>query len=553
MNPTAIRLAVEGMSCDRCAADITRALEQVDGVAGAVVSYANKTAAVDGDPEVARAEDVGRAIAGAGRYEARVAEEAPASSGAMGTASRGDADLLIIGAGSAAFAAAIRAADLGASAMIVEAGTMGGTCVNVGCVPSKAMIRAAEKMHGADRNPFAGLSVSARVLDYAATVRQKDSLVADLRRAKYADVLGSYPTVTYRRGTARFVAGGGVTIDGQPARASKVLIATGARPWEPPIPGLAETPHWDSTDALAATALPAHLVVIGAGAVGVEIGQMMLRMGSQVTLLEALPGVVPNEDGDVQGGLAAALREEGMRVEVGVRIARVSGRPGGYEIAFETGNGIETLRADALLAATGRRPHTASLGLAEAGVRTRERGAIVVDDYQKTSNPDVYAAGDVVGDPMFVYVAAHTGSVAAENALFGERVRRDLRAVPRVTFTDPAVASVGLTEAVARESGADVVVSKLGLEHVPCAIAARDTRGFVKLVVDPMTRLLLGAHVLAPEAGEMIQECVMAIRHGITVDDIARAMHPYLTHAEAIKLAAQALGKDVSKLSCCAA
>ena len=203
--------------------------------------------------------------------------------------------------------------------------------------------------------------------------------------------------------------------------------------------------------------------------------------------------------------------------------------------------------------ATGRRANTASLGLAGAGVRTNERGAIGVDAYQKTSNPDVYAAGDVTGDPMFVYVSAHTGSVAAENALFGDRVRRDLVGMPRVTFTDPAVASVGLTEAEARKTGAEVIVSKLGLEHVPRAIAARDTRGFVKLVVDAKTRLLLGAHILAPEAGEMIQEVVLAVRHGITVDDIMRAMHPYLTHAEGIKLAAQALGKDVSKLSCCAA
>jgi mercuric reductase len=336
-------------------------------------------------------------------------------------------------------------------------------------------------------------------------------------------------------------------------RASKILVATGARPWEPPIPGLAETPHWNSTDALAATTLPQHLTVIGAGAVGIEIAQMFLRMGSKVTLLEALPGVVPNEDGDVQGGLAAALREEGMRVEVGLHIAHVGGRPGAYEVAVETGNRSETVRSDALLVATGRRANTASLGLAEADIRTNERGAVIVDEFQKTSNPNVYAAGDVTGDPMFVYASAHTGFVAAENALQGDRVRRDMLGMPRVTFTDPAVASVGMTEAEARKAGTEILVSKVGMEHVPRAIAARDTRGFIKLVVDARTRLLLGAHILAPEAGEMIQEPVIAVRHGITVDDIARTMHPYLTHAEGIKLATQALGKDVSKLSCCAA
>jgi mercuric reductase len=552
MKPEPIRLTIEGMTCDQCAVSITKALKKVEGVKDAIVSYASKAAVVDVEPR-AKAHELVEAVSSAGRYSARV-QDVLAASGAPRTASgSGSAALLIIGGGSAAFAAAIRAADLGASATIVEAATMGGTCVNIGCVPSKTMIRAAERMHGAARNPFAGMSLSARLVDYAATVRQKDGLVAELRKAKYADVLESYPSASYRQGTARFVAGGALTIDGQPVRASKILIATGARPWEPPIPGLADTPHWNSTDALAATSLPAHLVVIGAGAVGIEIAQMMLRMGSKVTMLEALSGVVPNEDADVQGGLAATLREEGMRVEVDVRIARIGRRTGTYEITIEAAGRGETIHADALLVATGRRPNTTALGLTEAGVNTSESGAILVDEHQKTSNPSVYAAGDVTGDPMFVYVSAHEGSVAAENALFGDRVRRDLVGMPRVTFTDPAVASVGMTEAEARKSGAEVIVSKLGLEYVPRAIAARDTRGFVKLVVDAKTRLLLGAHVVAPEAGEMIQETAMAIRHGITVDDIARAMHPFLTHAEGIKLAAQALGKDVSRLSCCAA
>ncbi len=552
MKSEQIRLSIEGMTCDHCAVGITDALKKVTGVKNAAVSFASKTAIVDVD-SAARPEDLVGAVASAGRYSAR-AEEVPLTSGASRAKGAGsEADVLIVGGGSAAFAAAIRAADLGASATIVEAETMGGTCVNVGCVPSKTMIRAAEKVHAASRNPFAGMTLSARVVDYAATVRQKDALVAELRKAKYADVLKAYPSVSYRQGAARFVAGGALTIDDQAVVASKIVIATGARPWTPPIPGLADTPHWNSTDALAATTLPSHLVVIGAGAVGIEIAQMMLRMGSKVTLLEALPGVVPNEDADVQHGLATALREEGMRVEVGVRIVRVAGRLGAYEVAIEEGNRSEMIRGDALLMATGRRANTTALGLEEAGVRTNERGAILVDEHQRTSNPNIYAAGDVTGDPMFVYVSAHTGSVAAENALFGDRVRRDLVGMPRVTFTDPAVASVGLTETEARKSGADVLVSKLGLEHVPRAIAARDTRGFIKLIVDPRTRLLLGAHILAPEAGETIQEIVMAIRHRITVDDIARAMHPYLTHAEGIKLAAQALGKDVSKLSCCAA
>ena len=548
---SSVRLSVEGMTCDHCAASITKALRKVPGVRDAIVSYPDRSAVVDAEPGVATTQLLG-AVQSAGPYTAQAEESLLPSASAVARPGASSGDLIIVGGGSAAFAAAIRAADLGAKATIVEAGVMGGTCVNVGCVPSKTLIRAAERLHAGSSNRFLGISTSARLVNYAAAVHQKDALVDALRRAKYADVLVSYPSVSYARGTARF-AGGVLTIDGQEARASKIIVATGARPWEPPIPGLAETPHWNSTDALATTTLPEHLVVVGAGAVGVEIAQMFLRMGSRVTLVEQLAGVVATEDVDVQQGLAAALREEGMHVEVGTRVERVGGQRGAYEIAVRIHERLETIRADALLVATGRRPNTTALGLADAGVRVNERGAIVVDAFQKTSNPSVYAAGDVTGDPMFVYVAAHTGAVAAENALLGDQRRRDLVGMPRVTFTDPAVASVGMTEAEARTGGSQVVVSKLGLEHVPRAIAARDTRGFIKLVVDAKTRLLLGAHVLAPEAGEMIQEPAMAIRFGISIDAIAQAMHPYLTHAEGIKLAAQALGKDVSKLSCCAA
>lgn len=541
---------VSGMTCDHCARSIDALVQGTPGVVETHTSYASGRVIVvaesSADPtRIAQAiEEKGYKVVG------RASRDLPTERKELPTGP--SVDLTILGGGSAAFAAAIRAADLGFRAQIVEAATMGGTCVNVGCIPSKAMIRAAEKIGDVQHNPFAGLDLSARLTSYAAVVAQKDALVSALRQAKYADVLEAYPSVSYVQGTASLAEGGRLTIDGKPVPTSKILIATGARPWEPPIPGLSETPHWNSTDALAATALPRHLVVIGAGALGIELAQMFLQMGAEVTLLEALPGVVPNEDGDVQEALAAALREEGMRIEVGIRVAHVGGRPGAYEIAIEAGERRGMVHSDALLVATGRRANTASLGLAEAGICTNERGAIVVNEFQKTTNPDVYAAGDVTGDPMFVYVSAHAGAVAAENALLGDRVRRDLRGMPRVTFTTPAVASVGMTEAEARRSGAEVLSSKLGLEHVPRAIAARDTRGFIKLVVDAKTRLLLGAHVLAPEAGETIQECVMAIRHGITVDELARTMHPYLTYAEGIKLASQALGKDVRTLSCCA-
>ena len=231
---------------------------------------------------------------------------------------------------------------------------------------------------------------------------------------------------------------------------------------------------------------------------------------------------------------------------------RVSGKPGEYRVELDD-HGARRTEAEQLLVATGRRANTKGLGLEEAGIRLGKKGEVVVDEHLETTRKGVYAAGDVTGEPMFVYVAAYAGNLAAENALQGNVRKYDLSVVPRVTFTDPAVASVGLTAPQARERGVAAIESKLPLSYVPRALVARDTRGFIKLVADEKTNLLVGAHILAPEAGEIIQEAAMAIRFGIRVDEIAAMLHPYLTHAEGLKLAAQTFKKDVARLSCCAA
>jgi mercuric reductase len=247
------------------------------------------------------------------------------------------------------------------------------------------------------------------------------------------------------------------------------------------------------------------------------------------------------------------LRSEGLDVHTGVHITRVERGEHEYTVAFRDGGASRTARADQLLVATGRRANTSGFGLETVGVTLGGKGEVVVNEYLQTANPDVYAAGDVLGDPMFVYVAAYGGTVAAENALAGNARRYDLLALPRVTFTDPAVASVGLTEADARARGIEPLVAHLPLEHVPRALAARDTRGFVRLMADAATGKIIGAHILASEAGEMITEPALAIKHGLTFEDLTSTFHPYLTLSEGIKLAAQTFSKDVSTLSCCAA
>lgn len=461
-------------------------------------------------------------------------------------------DLAIVGGGSAAVAAAIRAANLGASAVIIERGALGGTCVNVGCVPSKTLLRAAEVHHRAGHHRFTGIRATREPPDLGALVRQKDALVAELQQTKYVDVLASHPSLTVVRGNARFREDGCLEVNGELIAARRILLAMGAHPWAPAIAGLDGTTFLTSTEALSLTELPASLLVVGGGAVGIELAQLFSRLGTSVTVVEALPRVVPAEDAEVAEALAHHLREEGLEIHTSAAVRGVSGGPGRYEVVIETPAGRQRLEAAQLLVATGRRPNTGGMGLEGAGIRLGQAGEVVVNEYLETTRPGVFAAGDVIGEPALVYVAAYAGGIAAENALGARPRRYDPEVVPRVTFTDPAVASVGQTEAEARRRGGKVAISNLPMSHVPRAIAARETRGFVKLVADPNTKLLLGAHVLAPEAGEMIQAAAMAIRFAIRVDEIAGMLHPYLTHAEAIKLACQGFDRDVAKLSCCA-
>jgi mercuric reductase len=286
------------------------------------------------------------------------------------------------------------------------------------------------------------------------------------------------------QGDARFRPDGTVEVNGQPVRARKVIITTGASPWTPPVPGLTDTGFLTSTTLMELEHLPKHLIAIGGAAVGLELCQAFARLGGRVTVLEALPRIVPSEDADVGDALAGYLREEGIEVCTGVRIAEVSGRRGAHCVVIEDGDGRHVIEGDQLLVATGRRPNTRGLGLEEVGIRLGPKGEVAIGVHLETTRSGVYAAGDVVGDPAFVYVAAYAGGLAAENALDGDSRSYDLSVVPRVTFTDPAVASVGLTEAEARSRDMAVAVTRLPMSQLPRAIAARDTRGFIKLVAD---------------------------------------------------------------------
>jgi mercuric reductase len=544
---------VEGMTCDGCARHVTEALKKIPGVVDAQVpSWKGGQATVvaaAGVKDSALVEAVRNAGYRAVLREMRsVSEErqVPEAEGA-------EFDLMTIGGGSASFAAAIKAAELGAKVAIVEKGTIGGTCVNIGCVPSKTLIKAAELCFHSAYPIFEGLTACPPPSDWRRVVQQKDELVAALRQGKYVNVAEMYPNIKIIRGEAKLLGGRKVAVNGKTYSPGKILVATGSQPWAPPIPGLKEAGYLDSTDALSLDSLPESLIMIGGGAIGLEFAQLFTRFGVKVMILEGGPHVAMAEEPAIGDALVRYLEGEKVTICANVKIKKVERSNGEFAVQAVIKGVEQVCRAKQLMVATGRRAATAGFGLEEAGVKLGPKGEIQVNEYLQTANPDIYAAGDCIGDPMYVYVAAYGGGIGAENALRGTGRVYDLLALPRVTFTDPQIASVGLTETQAKEKGFKVDTATLQLKDVPRALASRDTRGLIKLVAESETGRLLGAHVLAAEAGDVIQEATLAIRFGLTVQDIVETFHPYLTMVEGLKLAALTFKKDVAKLSCCAA
>ncbi|MDT0617483.1 mercury(II) reductase [Salinisphaera sp. P385] len=460
--------------------------------------------------------------------------------------------IAIIGSGGGAFAAAIRASEAGARVTMIESGAViGGTCVNVGCVPSKIQIRAAQLAQYQRENPFAGLADHAPAIDRPQIAAQQQSRVAELRQAKYQKILDDNPRIDMLRGRARFEDAHTLLIDLQGGgqeriTADRVLIATGASPMLPPIPGLADTPYWTSDEAVFSDETPEHLLVIGASVVAVEQAQAFRRLGSKVTIL-ARSTLLSRDDPDLGTGLTDAFRAEGIDVREHTEASAVGYESG--QFVLETQDGL--IRGDRLLIATGRAPNTRDLGLDKVGVETDKCGGIKVDEHLRTSVEHIYATGDCTDLPQLVYVAAAGGTRAAVNMTGGE-AELDLSAMPAVIFTEPQVATVGLDEGQARSRSIETETRTLELENVPRALANFETRGFVKLIAEADTHRLLGAQILAAEAGEMIQTAALAVHQGMTVEALGDLLFPYLVHVEALKLCAQTFTKDVAQLSCCA-
>lgn len=544
---------IEGMTCTSCVTHIKETLEAIEGINRTDVSYANASADVDTNANV-NANDIIGAIEALGyTVQERSSQKAGCASDNVATQKSDESlHVAIIGSGSGAFACAIKAAEGGARVTIIEGSdVIGGCCVNVGCVPSKILIRAGQLAEQQRNNPFKGLENHAPQLSRALLTQQQTARVEELRAAKYQNILESNSALSLVKGHARFKNTSTLIVsksDGneQEIIADRILIATGSTPAIPLIDGLANTPYWTSTEALFSEETPEHLIVIGSSVVALEIAQAYRRLGAQVTVL-ARNTLLYAEDPLLGEKLTTSFEKEDIRILNHTQASSVD--YDGKRFTLETNAG--SLQSDRLLISTGRHANTSQLNLEAVSIKTERNGAITVNDHMETTVLNIYAAGDCSNMPQLVYVAAAAGSRAGVNMTGGD-AKLDLSTMPTVIFTDPQVATVGLTEEQAKAQGINTDSRVLDMENVPRALANFETDGFIKLVAETNTGRIIGAQILAHEGGEIIQSAALAIRNHMTVTDLADQLFPYLTMVEGLKLCAQTFNKDVKELSCCA-
>ncbi len=463
-------------------------------------------------------------------------------------------DLIIIGGGSAAFAAAIHADSMKVSTLMINGGLpLGGTCVNVGCVPSKFLIRAAESFYHASHSNFDGVTTGKPTINFAEIIKQKAALVSDMQQHKYVDLLPGLSHAKVIEGKAKFVEKNSVEVNGELYEGYKIIIATGATTLIPPINGIADVPYLTSTTLFELEQQPQSLIILGAGYIALEIAQAYQRLGTKVTILQRSESVLSKEAKDVTDELQKHLTAEGIAIHTGTTINKVWKEEQNISVSFTNStNETQTVTASHLLVATGTKGNTEDLGLEATGIETTKRGLIKVDELLRTSVEDVFAIGDATTNPPFVYTAAYEGGKAVTNAFKSHHKKADFSVLPWVVFTDPQVAGVGMDEREAEEKGIPNQVTVFQLNDIPRSIVALDTRGFIKLIRNPENDLLLGARIVAPEGGELLMQLSLMIKYQIPIKEIIGMFHPYLTLSEGVKLAAMSFTTDVKKMSCCA-
>jgi pyruvate/2-oxoglutarate dehydrogenase complex dihydrolipoamide dehydrogenase (E3) component len=448
-----------------------------------------------------------------------------------------EADVCVIGAGSGGLTVAAGASQLGAKAVLFEHRRMGGDCLNYGCVPSKALLAAAKRVRSARENAVFGLTGPPPGVDFTAVMAHVHGVITAIEpndsQARF-EGLG----VRVIRAFARFTGRDTLEAGDVRVRARRIVIATGSSPAAPPIPGLEAAPFFTNETIFENRTLPRHLIVIGGGPIGIEMAQAHRLLGAEVTVLEALPRIMPKDDPELVALLAERLRADGVRLRTGVQIRRVDNDGDGVALTIAAESGEERLAGSHLLVAAGRRPNLTGLDLEKAGIALNQRGGLVVDRRLRTSNRRVYAVGDAAGGPQFTHIAGYHAGIVIRNALFRLPAKVDYRALPWVTYTEPELAQVGLTEAEAREKHpGDLTILRWPFHENDRAQAERSTHGVVKVVTRRNGRVL-GASILGAQAGELIQPWALAISRGLKVGAIATMIAPYPTLGEVSKRAA---------------
>lgn len=549
MKTESLKLDITGMTCDHCATGIEKLLSKNEGVTEAKVSYPSASCECSFDPTKTSKEEIVNTINETKNYKVKSDNE-------NGDTNGNHFDLIIIGGGSAAFSAAIKAESLGLSTLMVNGGLdFGGSCVNVGCVPSKNLIRAGEAAYHATHSNFTGIKPKGVDIDFAQVIKDKKRLVATLQKKKYMDVVSDFEKLKMVTGWAEFKDNKTIVVDGKTQySALKFIIATGATTNIPNIEGLNENGFLTNVSLFDLEEKPESITIMGAGYIGLEIAMAYNRLGVKVRIIEFTDRVLRTQTPDISEALETQMRKEGIEILPNFRAVKFEKKGGESIIHCKCPDGSfkQIIEKGKVVVASGTKPNTQKLALHNIGIELDKTGHILVNEKMETNLPNIYAVGDVNNTPAFVYTAAFEGKIAVENAFSGADNKADYSSLPWVVFTDPQVAGAGLDEAQAEVLNIPFKVSKLELKDVPRAIAANDTRGFIKLIRNTETDKLIGARIVAPEGGELIQQLSMAIKYGITVKDLAESFYPYLTLGEGIKLAAITFGKDVSKLSCCA-
>ena len=446
-------------------------------------------------------------------------------------------DIAVIGAGSAGFSSAIKGAELGKKVVLIENGTIGGTCVNIGCIPSKFII--SEAFSGSGWNSIK---------------KGRDSLVRTLRKEKYEDVLDSYGSnITYIHEKAEFIDRKSIRLSGgRVVTADYFVVTTGSSPAFPDIPGIRTIDPLDSKGLLFIDDLPRSLILVGGRFIALELGQAYARLGVKVTVLQRSNHLIPTYDSAISEGIREKFEEQGIEVITGTTLVSAENKGEVKTLVYKSGKGIEEISAERIVFATGRRGNTESLNLDAAGVEADRTGRIVTDRFLRSSNKRVFAAGDAVSSPGLVYVAAKEGQTAVQNMFASSPEALQYDAVPEVIFTRPQIAGVGLAEKEAAEMGIKVVSSKFRISDTPYGQANSDKTGIIILRKNRDTDKLIGGEIMARDAGNMIQTLTVAVEAQMTADDLKNTYFPYLTAVEGIKLGSVVFDKDVNKLSCCA-